>query len=88
MKSFQPGIINSGLDEISFSVDGYTAADYENNRQGSSFDLVIKNITGFLEMKKNSGSAKPYIIIQVMEYKRRFKDDRHYRPKKEVSENI
>ena len=77
------GIIGSGLDEISFSVDGYTAADYENNRQGASFDKVIKNITGFLEMKKNISSAKPYTIIQVMQYNRKLAGDRLTDQKKE-----
>ena len=44
-------IIESGLDMITFSIDGPTKEIYEKIRIGSNFDLVISNIKNLVKMR-------------------------------------
>lgn len=60
-------IILSGLDMISFSFDGYTKESYEKNRTGAKYEESLENIIGFLKIKKEQNSKKPFTIIQVIE---------------------
>jgi radical SAM protein with 4Fe4S-binding SPASM domain len=66
-KEISRELIESGLDILSFSFDGYDPVMYESNRPGASFERVLANILGFLEMKKRLGSKKPFTSIEVME---------------------
>ncbi len=47
-------ILSSGLDEISFSIDGATAETYEQIRVGASFAEVTKNILTFTSLAEES----------------------------------
>ena len=67
-KELSRQLIESGLDLISFSFDGYTKNTYEKNRIGANFEKTLGNIIEFLEIKKKIGSKKPYTIVQVMEF--------------------
>ena len=60
-------LIESGLDLISFSFDGYSAETYEAVRRGSRFEETRNRIHGFLELKKGKGSRRPKTVIEVME---------------------
>jgi radical SAM protein with 4Fe4S-binding SPASM domain len=60
-------IILAGLDMISFSFDGYTRKEYENNRAGADYVKTLENIKGFLRTKKELGANKPLAIIQIIE---------------------
>jgi radical SAM protein with 4Fe4S-binding SPASM domain len=60
-------LIESELDILSFSFDGYDREMYEKNRPNASFDEVLTNIVGFLRRKKSSDSKKPFVAIEVME---------------------
>ncbi len=60
-------IILSDLDTISFSFDGYTKKTYEENRAGAKYEESLKNIIGFLKIKKELDSDKPFTILQVIE---------------------
>lgn len=66
-------IINSGLDFISFSFDGYTKEDYEKIRVGSDFDKTIANITNFLKLKETKRN-KPYVMFESIEFSNGGKD--------------
>jgi hypothetical protein len=68
-------LIEAGLDIISFSFDGYDAEMYEKNRQNAKFDVVLANILGFLALKKEIGSEKPFVAIEVMELDERPRDE-------------
>ena len=59
-------LIGAGLSYISFSVDGYTKENYENNRVGGTFETTIDNIINFLKIKKEKDKG-PFTIVQVME---------------------
>lgn len=61
-------LIRSGLDQITFSFDGYTKEVYEKNRCGAVFEETLENITCFLKIKKRLGSKKPLAHLLTMEY--------------------
>lgn len=60
-------LIDSGLDTIICSVDGYTKKAYESIRIGAKFDKVLKNIKTLSKLKKLSGSSTPRIILRTIE---------------------
>jgi len=60
-------IIESGLDLMSFSFDGFTKETYEKIRVRSDFDRALGNILQFLEVKKQLGNRKPFTIFQVID---------------------
>ena len=60
-------IILAGLDMISFSFDGYTREEYENNRAGADYGRTLENIKEFLRIKKKLEAKKPLALIQIIE---------------------
>lgn len=60
-------LIESGLDILSFSLDGYDREMYQANRPGADFDVVLSNIIGILEMKKRLGAKRPFVALELME---------------------
>ncbi|MEW6367396.1 MAG: radical SAM/SPASM domain-containing protein [Acidobacteriota bacterium] len=63
---FSEQIIDSGLDLLSFSFDGYDKETYESMRVRGNFDKTLGNIRRFLEIKKQRQSRLPYTIFEVM----------------------
>ncbi|OHE54978.1 MAG: hypothetical protein A2Z47_00530 [Thermodesulfovibrio sp. RBG_19FT_COMBO_42_12] len=61
-------LLDAGLDFIIFSFDGYDKEVYEKVRVNANFEKTLGNIKGFLEEKKRRGSAKPYVVLQVIEF--------------------
>lgn len=62
------GLLNSGLDFLSFSFDGFEKGDHERIRVNSDFDRTLSNIIGFLDMKRRLGRKKPFTVIEVIEF--------------------
>lgn len=60
-------LIKSGLDFLSFSVDGYTKKTYEKIRVNANFEKTLENILAFLKLKKKLKSKKPFTMIQIIE---------------------
>ncbi len=60
-------IIDSGLDLISFSFDGYDKQTYERIRVNADFKKNLDNIRQFLDIKKRKKSRTPYSIIEVID---------------------
>jgi len=46
-------ILESGLDQIDFSVDAITKETYEKIRKGINYDMVVNNIQKFIRMRNN-----------------------------------
>ena len=44
-------LLKAGLDEIRFSIDGYTKETFENVRKGSKFEKVINNCLNFIKLR-------------------------------------
>jgi radical SAM protein with 4Fe4S-binding SPASM domain len=61
-------ILDSGLDLISFSVDGYEKDVFERIRAGAHFDRVVENVKTFLQLKKREGFKHPLTQIEIMEF--------------------
>ena len=60
-------VIDSGLTNISFSVDAVKEETYNKIRVGGNYNKVVKNINNLLEMKKEYNSIFP--LIRVSFYK-------------------
>jgi MoaA/NifB/PqqE/SkfB family radical SAM enzyme len=60
-------ILASGLQRLSISFDGFSAAVYEKNRMGASFEQVTENISGFLQRRRQLFKKTPRLAIEVIE---------------------
>jgi radical SAM protein with 4Fe4S-binding SPASM domain len=60
-------LISSGLDSLTFSVDGLEKETYERIRVGARFDEVVENIINFLKMKKRLRSRTPLTTIETLD---------------------
>ena len=61
-------IIDTGLDRLSFSFDGYKKENYEKIRIKGDFDKTVANIIRLLEMKKSLNRKKPRVAIEVIDF--------------------
>lgn len=61
-------ILDSGLELLSISFDGYTAETYEKIRVRANFDRTLKQIHYLLDLRKQRGQTKPKIVMEVMEF--------------------
>jgi radical SAM protein with 4Fe4S-binding SPASM domain len=60
-------LIDSGLDKIICSVDGYEENMYEKVRVGSNFQKVLNNIRSLQVLKKERNCKTPLIRVQMVE---------------------
>lgn len=77
-------IFESGIDRISFSIDGVAKETYEKIRNGLNFEETIKNVLGLIKKKKEKGRLFPKIRVvfvqqeanknELEEYKKFWKD--------------
>jgi len=58
-------LIESGLDDIRFSLDGITKETFESIRRGLNFDKVMKNCMEFIELRNQRGT-KPRIQARMV----------------------
>ncbi len=65
-ESLSEALIDSGLDLISFSFDGFDKETYESIRIRARFEKTLTNILTFLEIKKKKGKKLPYTILEVI----------------------
>jgi radical SAM protein with 4Fe4S-binding SPASM domain len=59
-------LLDSGLDFISISFDGYEADTYEKIRVNAKFDITLENIKTFLKLKKEN-NYKTFVRIRSIE---------------------
>jgi radical SAM protein with 4Fe4S-binding SPASM domain len=65
-------LIEAGLDEIRFSIDGSSKETYEAIRTGLDFDKVTENVRAFLKLRKeigyrdDKGDLKPKVHIRAV----------------------
>jgi len=60
-------LIESGLDYLSFSFDGYSKEEYEHIRVNARYEQTLDHILTFLRIKQELNCSKPYTVIQVIE---------------------
>ncbi len=61
-------LLNSGLDFLSFSFDGYEKEIYEKIRMGANFERTLDNIHNFLLIKKKLKRKTPYTVFTVIDF--------------------
>ncbi len=54
-------LVHSGIDEVTFSIDGATAESYVRYRQRGNFDKAIRNLTTAVSEKRGTGRDVPFI---------------------------
>ncbi len=57
-------LLETDIQMLTFSFDGYDRETYESIRKGADFENVIGNIKSFLKIKKEKNRKRPYIIIE------------------------
>lgn len=60
------GLIMAGLDKLTISIDGVKKETYAQIRRGGSFDKVIGNVKGLLDIKREMKSALPLVTLQII----------------------
>jgi MoaA/NifB/PqqE/SkfB family radical SAM enzyme len=63
------GLVRSGLDVLSVSLDGASQETYEKYRVGGRFEAVIANVRRVVAKKKELESATPRLIWQFLVFK-------------------
>lgn len=61
-------MIESGLDHLSFSFDGYDKTTYESIRVNGDFEKTLGNIIRFLEIKRELRSKKPFTVFEIINF--------------------
>jgi len=61
-------LLESGLDQLTFSFDGYDAKTHESIRVHSDFENTLGNIIRFLELKRDMRSKKPHTILELIDF--------------------
>jgi hypothetical protein len=54
-------LVHSGIDEVTFSIDGATQASYVKYRQRGQFDVAIANLRAMADEKRRSGRDAPFL---------------------------
>jgi hypothetical protein len=54
-------LVHSGIDEVTFSIDGATAESYARYRQRGRFDVAIRTARTMAEEKRRSGRDAPFL---------------------------
>src|SRR4030095_7664559 len=54
-------LVHSGIDEVTFSIDGATAGSYVKYRQRGNFEKAIRNLTTAVGEKRSAGRDVPFI---------------------------
>ena len=75
-------LLNSGLDFLSFSFDGYDKETYEGIRRGGPFEKTLANIMRFLKMKQNRKKSSPFTVLTVIDFSSKEKEKLNQEKKK------
>jgi len=59
-------IVDSGLDRLIISIDGYTQASYESYRVHGDLSKVIEGTKSIVKAKKRKNSSTPHLIFQFL----------------------
>lgn len=62
-------IINSGIDYLGISIDGYDAASYEKRRVGGDYETVKQNVKLLYDEKMKQKAASPIIAIRNVAFR-------------------
>jgi radical SAM protein with 4Fe4S-binding SPASM domain len=61
-------LITAGLDQISFSFDGYDRKTYESIRVNADFEKTLGHVIRFLEIKRELGARTPHTTLELINF--------------------
>jgi radical SAM protein with 4Fe4S-binding SPASM domain len=67
-------LIDAGLTWLHISVDGATPETYEQIRDGGSFDRVIANVAGLVEVMREKGALTPHLRVVFVTQRSNYRD--------------
>lgn len=59
-------LIDSGLDRLTISFEGFSKEIYEKSRVGAKFEQVVKNVKQLRKLREKVGSSTPKIRVQAV----------------------
>jgi MoaA/NifB/PqqE/SkfB family radical SAM enzyme len=62
-------LVHSGIDEVTFSIDGATQGSYVQYRQRGKFDLAIANLRAMADEKRRAGRDVPFLNWRYILFK-------------------
>jgi hypothetical protein len=62
-------LVHSGIDEVTFSIDGATQESYARYRQRGRFDVAIANLRAMVDEKQRSGRDLPFLNWRYILFK-------------------
>jgi hypothetical protein len=62
-------LVHSGIDEVTFSIDGATPESYVQYRQRGKFDVAIANLRAMADEKRRSGRDLPFLNWRYILFK-------------------
>jgi hypothetical protein len=62
-------LVHSGIDEVTFSIDGATQASYEKYRQRGKLEVAFRNLRAMAEEKRRSSRDLPYLNWRYILFK-------------------
>lgn len=73
-EALSAALLDAGLDQLTFSFDGYDRETYESVRVGADFERTAENIRRFLELKKVRQARRPRAILELIDFPDRPRD--------------
>ena len=67
-------LLDAGLGALHISLDGARAESYEAIRDGARWDVVERNITGFVELMRERGATKPALSLVTVLMRRNLEE--------------
>lgn len=64
--NLREGLVTSGLDFVSFSVDGVKRETYEAIRRGGDFERLVNNIEEFVNLRNKMRLKNPKVRVQMV----------------------
>ena len=58
-------LLNSGIDEVMFSIDSIKKSTYEKIRKGLKFDVVLRNILRYIEIRNNINTESQVTLRMI-----------------------
>jgi hypothetical protein len=68
-------LVHSGIDEVTFSIDGATAESYAKYRRRGDFDKAIRNLAAAADEKRRAGRDVPFINWRYILFTHNDSDD-------------
>lgn len=62
----QKGLVDLGIDVLSFSIDGVSQGSYGRYRVGGDLEMVLANLGGLVAHRERAGARKPQVLWQYI----------------------